>query len=345
LRNEIATIPLIQTNIERIRFNLVKLNDEYNILLNQQDNENYEDINVKVNIKKEELKNSENNYNNSVQAHKIQSLINNLCNQIATISISDINEENIKNMENERNKLQVQLNDMKQMLISYKEYIKIKQELHNIILITTSEIIKSQIEILNESLTEYTDMYNKAYQMYSLMNDRSELERIRNTIIDLNVKSTNLNIMKNIIIETANIALQGLVDTINNMTNSILDDLFDSSIIVELKLYKELKTGKNKIKPSVNLSVYYEGNTYDNINSLSGGEQSRISLALTLALASIHTSPIVFLDEVMGALNEDLREECVEVIKKFLSDNNKLVINIEHNSIDGIYDDIVEVNK
>ena len=51
---------------------------------------------------------------------------------------------------------------------------------------------------------------------------------------------------------------------------------------------------------------------------------------MTLALAVIHTSPIVFPDECMSALDTDLRETCLETIKKFLIEQgNKTAINIE----------------
>jgi ABC-type thiamine transport system ATPase subunit len=65
---------------------------------------------------------------------------------------------------------------------------------------------------------------------------------------------------------------------------------------------------------------------------------------MTLAIAIIHTSPVVFLDECMGALDADLREECLETIKKFLIEQgNKTVVNIEHQAICGMYDSTVNV--
>ena len=186
-------------------------------------------------------------------------------------------------------------------------------------------------------------MHNKSIQMLSLVNDRNELEKIRDEIVNITNKQSNLNILKSIIVETSNNALQNLVDSINNSVNNILEELFDNGIIVELKLYKEIKT-KQKSKPYINIEVYVNGNSYD-INALSGGERDRISMSFTIALACIHSSPIVLLDECLSSLNLDLKADSIDVIKKYLIEqSNKLVLNIEHANIEGLYNEIIEVN-
>jgi DNA repair exonuclease SbcCD ATPase subunit len=344
LQNEILTLPMLQLTIQRLNDTLSKINDEYNQLKLNRGVLSYEDINSKVLVQKEQLTKLERDYNDVIQSNKIQNTIDDLYKQMIDIDILSLSPENLEGLEKSKKKLQSDINESNHQLIVYKEHLKIKQELSGIILITSSQIIQSQIDTLKDNLSSYIDLYNKAYQMYHLLQERTELEKIRNSIIDYTNKQANLNTMKSLIIDTVNGTLENLVISINNSVNSILEDLFDTNIIVELKLYKELKTGKNKIKPSVNMSIYYNGNTFDNVNMLSGGEQARISLAFTLALASIHHSPVVFLDEVMGALNADLREQCVEVIKKFLIEtSNKTVVSIEHNFIEGLFDDIIEL--
>ena len=90
--------------------------------------------------------------------------------------------------------------------------------------------------------------------------------------------------------------------------------------------------------------IYHNGNIYDNITPLSGGERDRVSLAMTIALSIIHTSPIVLLDECMSALNSDLREDCIDSMRRFLIEQGqKTVINVEHAGIDGLYDCVIEV--
>ena len=98
------------------------------------------------------------------------------------------------------------------------------------------------------------------------------------------------------------------------------------------------------MKPVVNFSIYYNNSTYDNIMGLSGGEKDRISLALTVALACVNPSPVLFLDECMSSLNVDLRENCIDALKKFVvGPTGKTLINIEHSGIDGYYDSVIEI--
>lgn len=344
LRNEILTIPIILMTLQRLNENYSKINEEYNVLFNEMGSVDYNTVVNNSLSLKEKLTSLEQQYKDVLEAHKTNENIHKLYSSLIDIDILNITDENISKLEKEKNENQTKINEMKSCLILYKEYIRIKQELSNIILITTSGIVQSQIDTLKESLSQYTDIYNKAYHFYNLLQERKELENVRNNVMDMTNKQANLNIMKNLVIETVNGTLENLVISINNSVNSILEELFESNIVVELKLYKELKTGKNKIKPSINMSIYFNGNTFDNVSMLSGGEQARISLAFTLALASIHHSPIIFLDEVMGALNSDLREQCVDVIKKFLIEtSNKTVISVEHNFIEGLFDDIIEV--
>jgi DNA repair exonuclease SbcCD ATPase subunit len=343
LQNEILTLPNLIQSINSIRIRKQDLESSL-ALVNIENLEPYEVLNQKLEETRKELKELEENLNSVSFSHRLQELISNIFSSMINIDITSITEENISKLEKQKESIQQEIIETKRTFELIKDYSKLKQEIRDIILITSSEIIQSQIQVLNENLTTYNDMYYKSQQFYNLSVERTELEKVRNLIIELTNKQSNLNIMKQIVIETTNSALEGLVVSINNTTNTVLEELFDDSMVIELKLYKELKTGKNKIKPSVNLCAYYKGECFDNINNLSGGEQSRISLALTLALASIHTSPIVFLDEVMGALNADLREQCVEVIKNFLIErSNKTILSVEHNFIVGLFDDSIEI--
>ena len=77
---------------------------------------------------------------------------------------------------------------------------------------------------------------------------------------------------------------------------------------------------------------------------LSGGEKDRISLALTVALACVNPSPVLFLDECMSSLNTDLRENCIDALKKFVvAQTGKTIINIEHSGIEGYYDNVISI--
>ena len=105
-------------------------------------------------------------------------------------------------------------------------------------------------------------------------------------------------------------------------------------------MFKKLK-GKGELKPQFNMKVTLKGNEYDNLNFLSGGEKDRISIALTLTLSTLLNNPIIMFDESMSSLDEEMRERCLDLIKKYASD--KILINICHSTIEGYYDNIIRL--
>lgn len=139
------------------------------------------------------------------------------------------------------------------------------------------------------------------------------------------------------------IQLQTTVDNINNTLNSILREIFDTPIRVLLKLSKKNKSN-DRIIPSVNFNVLYKGLEYDNISGLSGGEQSRISVALTLALSSVNGSPLLFLDEVLASVDLTIREMCINAMRAPIF-RSKTILCVEHEGVDGLYDDVSMVSS
>ena len=129
--------------------------------------------------------------------------------------------------------------------------------------------------------------------------------------------------------------MEQTVDAINLTMNQILNEIFDGDIQVILKTHKDLKT-KDVQKLQVNFQIIYKGANYDSPSRLSGGEQDRISLALTLAMAKISDSPILLLDECMAALNQELQEKCIEAIQKYIT--GKTILHICHNAVKGQHD-------
>ena len=223
------------------------------------------------------------------------------------------------------------------------EYDSIKKKIMEINISESSESINTKIESLNTQINTNEVRITEGKTLYLMIKTRSELEETGKRVTEFTNTQSSLNRLRLLVTEVTNSALQSLVDSINAVVNEILADLFDNTITLELKLFKENKAN-TKVKPQVNFSIFYNGNTYENVNALSGGEKDRVSLALTLALACVNPSPILFLDECMASLNGDLRENCIEAIKKFIiSTYKKTVINICHETVEGYYDEVVSV--
>jgi ABC-type transport system involved in cytochrome bd biosynthesis fused ATPase/permease subunit len=74
---------------------------------------------------------------------------------------------------------------------------------------------------------------------------------------------------------------------------------------------------------------------------LSGGETSRVILAFTLALAEIHNSPLILLDESTASLDQDLTSSVITGLKENFS--NKLVVLIAHQVVQGVFDTVIKL--
>lgn len=135
--------------------------------------------------------------------------------------------------------------------------------------------------------------------------------------------------------------LEETVQSINLHMESILQIIFEDPITVQLSLYKETKSTK-QMKPQVNLSIAYKGGEYDSISQLSGGEGDRISLALILSLSLLSPSPILLLDESLAALDGVYRELCIKAIR-FTVGSSKTVIAINHEDVEGLYDETIHL--
>ena len=81
----------------------------------------------------------------------------------------------------------------------------------------------------------------------------------------------------------------------------------------------------------------FKGNDYTNPHrQLSGGELSRINLALTLAMSNISGSQILLLDEVLSSIGDKHKEDCLDLIKS--QTIGRCCVNILHDAIEGVHD-------
>ncbi len=135
--------------------------------------------------------------------------------------------------------------------------------------------------------------------------------------------------------------LDHTVSSINLILEETLEMLFTEPIQVSLSMFKTLKTS-HRIKPEVNLSIFYRGIDYDSVNQMSGGEGDRVSLAVIVALGIVSTARILLLDECLSSLNAEFREAAVKMIRKF-NFSGRTVLIVDHESVEGLYDKIIRV--
>lgn len=254
------------------------------------------------------------------------------------------------------NKLEIESRGLKNRLdlleSKKEEHLKLKTEeevltknLNSIEKRFDDTINKEDLEELEDRLEEYRILeldYVKFIEMQQRMTSLNDHEM---KLKEINERLQRLETLFETIKKLSIEPIETLIETLNFKLNSYLDRMFiDNPIRVLLSLYKTSSGPKSSAftKIAVNLQIYHGENSYPNINSLSGGESDRVSLALTLAMASIVDTPLLFLDECMASLDSELREQCLILIRETKSDD-KIVIDVCHETVEGFHDRIVKI--
>lgn len=167
-------------------------------------------------------------------------------------------------------------------------------------------------------------------------NERKAAEKLKEASLALKGAEE----LKSAVLEAESLALVSLVNQINDHAATYLDVFFaEDPIEASLKTFTALK-GKKKMKPSIQTEIQFKGNEMK-LDGLSGGEQARVVVAFNLALCEILSSPIIMLDEVTANLDADLTETIYDTIKA--STDNKIVLAVAHQCIDGTFDQIIRI--
>lgn len=242
------------------------------------------------------------------------------------------NMEKLKKYEFEKENLE---SEKKNLLIRIEEN---RQEIHRINSKIDSKIREEHLCLIKQLEEEKSKLDDAIYTVKTLKTVK-ELEVKRENLLKL---QNDVQALTNLRIKAVEVECKQLEDTVNNI-NTVLETtlpvFFKEPISLNLQLYKKMKT--DIMKPGLNLEICYKGCKFDNINSLSGGEGDRISLALLLALNSVSNSPIIILDECVSSLDGDLKENCITAIKSI---PNKTVICVDHDdALEGFYDSIIDI--
>jgi DNA repair exonuclease SbcCD ATPase subunit len=129
------------------------------------------------------------------------------------------------------------------------------------------------------------------------------------------------------------------IDTLNERVNFHLETMFYEPLTVKITCFKDTKKGE---KPHIDFLVYYKGNETD-ISNLSGGEFDRLNLAFLLSFNELSDSNIIILDEALSSLNQELVADIIEHIQDVNKNNRKLVLTTLHQSIKGMFDQVISL--
>lgn len=274
----------------------------------------------------------------------------------------EYNEEELRNLiYSEKNK-QTELKKINEKKIAYeKEKEKERNEHDNLKKqhiekyksINSEEELMKLISEYNNNLQEqyeklklHTENLHKIslYNKYIEENDKyqnwkNKLAEAKNDEEEIKNKYNASKLLLEKIIEAEYISMVNIVDNINLHSQNYLDNFFpDNPITVNLSCFKETK--KNS-KPQINIEISYKGMDCD-INSLSGGETSRVILAFTLALGEMFNTPLLMLDECTASLDSESTSIVFDTIKENFK--NKSVLVVAHQCTEGIFDKIIKIN-
>lgn len=201
--------------------------------------------------------------------------------------------------------------------------------------------IKLQYEKVDTSINKIiNDINNES----TYIADQEQLILLDKALISTKILSSKLDSIQSLKEKVINLSCDLLENTVNQIGESstpILRSIFEKSVVLELKLFKELKGKKVKgqlvTKQMVNLDVYFDSKKHD--KRMCWGEKDRISIALLIALNNYSRSPFLLMDELLGTVSSPIAEKCIKQIKKYIK--NKYVICIEHNAVHGRYDRVI----
>lgn len=188
-----------------------------------------------------------------------------------------------------------------------------------------------------EKLNDIFEKFEQITEIKQIEEKEKKLESMKSDLKKLIVTKENCSKIKKIIEDVSSKTFEGLIIHFNKLLNQILQEIFDN-IQIEIGMFKKVK-GKNILKPQFNMKVLLKGNEYDNLNFLSGGEKDRISIALLVTLSVLTNNKFIMFDESMSSLDEEMRNQTLNLIKKYLPD--KTVLNICHFTVEGFYDHII----
>uniref|UniRef100_A0A6C0JS90 Rad50/SbcC-type AAA domain-containing protein n=1 Tax=viral metagenome TaxID=1070528 RepID=A0A6C0JS90_9ZZZZ len=143
--------------------------------------------------------------------------------------------------------------------------------------------------------------------------------KYKNKEVELEGRIDDLGRLLEIHKECEYTSLSNIIDSINVEMTSICDRIFKEPISVELRLSRTLANGNEK--NSVGFNIIHKGKEYSSIRSLSGGEQDRVSLALTIALHKFkNTGPsILMIDETLSSVEQRIKKRIVKLFKELPS--------------------------
>lgn len=150
-----------------------------------------------------------------------------------------------------------------------------------------------------------------------------------------------LETIKKTLVTAEYVMLDTFTQEINHRLAEIVPSLFHDPVSVVVRSIKRLKTDE-RISPKISVEIGMDNAECSSIHDVSGGERSRISLALAIVLSRFNGLPFLLLDESLASLDADIKERVTRTIRAHVDD--KLVIAVNHDTTTGAYDFVAQLS-
>jgi DNA repair exonuclease SbcCD ATPase subunit len=213
---------------------------------------------------------------------------------------------------------------------------------------------------INRLIIESTDISRLIAQQRTLLDSLSEYEKYTTTALEIEgldesikeaesryaAEELRLDGFAGLIEsekEAEVLALEETVASINEHARIYLDSFFQDPITVRLECAKEGK-GKKGLKLQLNTFIEYKGETYTNIEQLSGGELQRSEMAFVLAVNDMINGKLLIFDESFNELDSLTNTEVLSLVRDTCAERGKLVLIVSHEAVRGVFDEEIEVS-
>ncbi|MEJ5185445.1 MAG: hypothetical protein WHT81_10000, partial [Rectinemataceae bacterium] len=189
--------------------------------------------------------------------------------------------------------------------------------------------LQTELELEVNTLKDWEFRISAQHQLHQLVEIWNQHDRYQKIYLELGARLTSFQKIRATLIAAEYIILDSVLEEINQTVSEILDILFTEPISVTIRSLKQLKTDA-RIKPQINCQIVCDGAECTKISDLSGGEGTRVSLALAIAFSRFSNIPFLLLDESLSTLDVVTKESAIKMIRKYLP--NKLIITINHDT-------------
>lgn len=198
--------------------------------------------------------------------------------------------------------------------------------------------IKESITKLHTTIENLENDVEQSRRLSIVTNLNVKLAKIKKLLQEQYNRDRDFRAMKEIAIETQYNIHSKLIESLNSFIDVCTPLLFDDDMKIVISQVREVKGGERMI---VHLRFFYKGAEFDDISCLSGGEQRRVSVIMSLAFNSRCGGKMMILDESIAPLSSSRRDALLKLIGRVMK--GKLVLVTGQECHTGYFDEILSI--